>query len=405
MSRARLHAVLPQVQTVGLASLAVSILGTMVEIERELADYRGARSTASAFTMECGRLGLDHVEHVFDISLFRLALSEDSGTGTLSDFERLAASPQVREDAWSFSMMLTGLANAMRHAGRLDDAFITFGQAAGVGRSIGAPSLWLAAEAGLCLVSGLTGDPSDGATRLIDVERQSAALELAFISNQCLFFRAALAPPWRRRSLGPHLSQGMPARPARVGSHRLPVPGVRPVAGAGPGGAQRPRACGAPSPARPGACPQREICAPVHRRVQRRRRLAAGAGRSRRADSTPIQTSHKSLWHGQGSTARRGSYARCASYCRAASRTSGGLATLPAASTRCSASSQRVFATTRSRRGCTSQKRRSKRTSTTSSPSWASPTASKPCCTIGRSSHRAPPKIQPRADFTLTRGR
>ena len=193
MSRSRLHAVLPQVQTVGLASLAVSILGTMVEIERELADYRGARSTASAFTMECGRLGLDHVEHVFDISLFRLALSEDSGTGTLSDFERLAASPQVREDAWSFSMMLTGLANAMRHAGRLDDAFITFGQAAGVGRSIGAPSLWLAAEAGLCLVSGLTGDPSDGATHLIDVERQSAALDLAFISNQCLFFRAALA--------------------------------------------------------------------------------------------------------------------------------------------------------------------------------------------------------------------
>ena len=192
-ARERLRTALPEVQAVGLASLAVSILGTVVEIERELADYQDARSTASVFTTECGRLGLDHVEHVFDISLFRLALSEDSDAASLADFERLAALPQVREDAWSFSMMLTGLATAMRHVARLDDAFATYGRAAGIGRSISAPSLWLAAEAGLCLVSGLTGDPIDAATRLIEVERQSAALDLAFISNQCLFFQAALA--------------------------------------------------------------------------------------------------------------------------------------------------------------------------------------------------------------------
>ncbi len=130
---------------------------------------------------------------MLDDSLDRLAYADGCQVATGAELDQLTEMSRVSQDSWSFSMMLSGLATAMRHVGRLDDAFMAYGQAAGIGRSISAPSLWLAAEAGLCLVSGLTGDPIDAAVRLGDIERQGAALDLAFISNQCLFFRAALA--------------------------------------------------------------------------------------------------------------------------------------------------------------------------------------------------------------------
>ncbi len=90
-------------------------------------------------------------------------------------------------------MMQSGLAAALRHVGRLQESLTAYEQAAETGRAIGTPSLRLAAEAGWHLVQGLIGVADDVTLALADIEQQSAALDLAFISNQCIFFQAVLA--------------------------------------------------------------------------------------------------------------------------------------------------------------------------------------------------------------------
>ncbi|MGZ4199967.1 MAG: hypothetical protein ACXVP1_07255, partial [Thermoleophilia bacterium] len=118
----QLRSALVEVRTVGSASLAVSILGTIVEIDRELADYSGARATADVFLLECERLGFDHLQHMLDDSLARLALAEGDEEPGLADFEDLAESSRINQDAWSLSMMQNGVAGALRHIGRLAES-------------------------------------------------------------------------------------------------------------------------------------------------------------------------------------------------------------------------------------------------------------------------------------------
>ena len=61
------------------------------------------------------------------------------------------------------------------------------------------PRLRLTAEAGLAPRPGTHWRRRDAETSLADIEQQSAALDLAFISNQCIFFQAVLASCSRRR--------------------------------------------------------------------------------------------------------------------------------------------------------------------------------------------------------------
>lgn len=145
------------------------------------------------FIRECERLGFDHLRHMFDDSLARLALTGSREESGLAGFERLAESSRVHQDAWSLSMMQNGLAAALRHVDRFQESVVAYRRAAETGRAIGAPSLSLAAEAGERLVQGLMGEVDEATTALEDLERQSAALDLAFTANQCIFFQAVLA--------------------------------------------------------------------------------------------------------------------------------------------------------------------------------------------------------------------
>ena len=60
-------------------------------------------------------------------------------------------------------------------------------------RSTVTPSLTLAAEAGAHLVRGLLDAGVDSTAHLAEIEQRCAALDLAFTSNQCIFFQAVLA--------------------------------------------------------------------------------------------------------------------------------------------------------------------------------------------------------------------
>jgi LuxR family maltose regulon positive regulatory protein len=192
-ARQRLASALPRVQAVGSASLAVSILGALVDADRDLGRYADAQATAAASIQECERLGFGHLRHMFDESLVRVACAEGDEALHLPAFEELFSSPQVEQDAFSKSMALHGLAAALRHVGRLKESLSAYGQAAETSRAMGTPSLCLAAEAGERLVQGLMGEVDEATTALEDLERQSAALDLAFTANQCIFFQAVLA--------------------------------------------------------------------------------------------------------------------------------------------------------------------------------------------------------------------
>jgi len=181
------------VSACGSSSLTVTLLGALVDVQRDLGHYADAHVTADASIQECERLGFGLFAHMFDESLLRLACAESDEALHVRAFEELVSSPQVEQDAFSKSIALHGLAVTLRHVERLQESLSAYEQAAETARAIGTPSLGLAAEAGWHLVQGLLDGAADAATALADVERRSAALDLAFITNQCVFFQAVLA--------------------------------------------------------------------------------------------------------------------------------------------------------------------------------------------------------------------
>jgi ATP/maltotriose-dependent transcriptional regulator MalT len=187
-----LRAALPLVLTSASGSLAVTLLGVLVDVRRDLGQYAEAHVAADMCINECERLGFDHLRHMFDDSLARLALAEGREEPGLADFERLAESAQVRQDSWSFSMVLSGRGAALRYAGRLQESLFAYEQAEKAGRLLSTPSLCLVAEAGSQVVQGLMGG-NDAALALVEIERQGSSLGLTFITYQCVFFQAVLA--------------------------------------------------------------------------------------------------------------------------------------------------------------------------------------------------------------------
>ncbi len=190
---ADLHAAMALVSACGSSGLTVTLLGALIDVERDLGRYGDAHATADASIQECDRLGSGLFRHMFDESLVRLACAETDEALHVRDFEKLVSSPQVEQDAFSKSIALHGLAVTLRHVGRLHEALSAYEQAAEPARASGTPSLCLAAEAGGHLVRGLLGEATEALTALADVEQQSAALELAFVANQCIFFQAVVA--------------------------------------------------------------------------------------------------------------------------------------------------------------------------------------------------------------------
>ena len=61
-------------------SLAVTLLGVLVDVRRDLGAYAEAHAAADHVHRECERLGFDHLRHMFDDSLARLALRGEPST-------------------------------------------------------------------------------------------------------------------------------------------------------------------------------------------------------------------------------------------------------------------------------------------------------------------------------------
>ncbi len=181
------------VQACGAGNLAVTLLGAVVDIDRDLGRYTAAHAGAVTSIRECERLGFGHLRHMFDESLVRLACAESDEALHVSEFERLAAWPQVEQDAFSLSITLHGLGTSLRHVGCLDESLSAYKRAAETARAFVAPSPHLAAEAGWHFVAGLVNGTTECAAGLADVEEQCTALDLAFVANQCVFFQAVLA--------------------------------------------------------------------------------------------------------------------------------------------------------------------------------------------------------------------
>ena len=129
---------------------------------------------------------------MFDDSLVCLSMAEGNVEMSIHDCHPLAPSSRASQDSWSLSMLLSAVAASLRRAGRLNESGTAYEDAAELGRSIGAPSICLGADAGSQLVRGLLGETLDATASLVDIERHSASLDLAFIQNQCIFFQAAL---------------------------------------------------------------------------------------------------------------------------------------------------------------------------------------------------------------------
>ncbi|HUK77223.1 MAG TPA: LuxR C-terminal-related transcriptional regulator [Thermoleophilia bacterium] len=191
-AKAQLCSALPGVQAVGSASLAVTILGTVMELERELAEYRNAQKTVGLIVSECEHRGLDHLLKMLDDSVIRLELAEERKQLHALETNEFVRTAEVEQDAWSLTMLLTALAAAQRSTGGLETSLQTYERAAAIGSGV-TPSVAFAAEAGSYLVRGLRDNETRAIAGLIDVEQRSVALDLAFISNQCIFFRAILA--------------------------------------------------------------------------------------------------------------------------------------------------------------------------------------------------------------------
>jgi len=173
--------------------LAVTLLGAVVDIDRDLGRYAAAHAGAVMSIRECERLGFGHLRHMFDESLLRLACAESDEALHVGEFERLAAWPQVEQDTFSLSITLHGLGTSLRHVGCLDESLSAYERAAEATRAFVAPSPRLAAEAGWNFVAGLTGSTTEAIVALARVEEQCTALDLAFVANQCVFFQAVLA--------------------------------------------------------------------------------------------------------------------------------------------------------------------------------------------------------------------
>ncbi len=188
-----LREALPLVQRWATGSTTVTLLGLLVDVRRDLARYAEAHATASACIEQCERLGFDHLRHMFDESLARLELAEGGHELGLSDFEQLAESSRASQDAWSLSLIQAGLAVAMRRVGRLRDSLVSYERAAQTASRINTPYVYLAADSGAQLVSGLLDGNGDASTALLQIQQRSAALDLAFISDQCVFFQAILS--------------------------------------------------------------------------------------------------------------------------------------------------------------------------------------------------------------------
>ena len=184
---------LPFVLSAASGSVAVTLFGVLIDVRRDLGRYEDAHAAADMCIDECERLGFNHLRHMFDESLARLALAEDRQESGLAVLERLAESPQIRQDPWSFSTMLSGLGAALRYAGRFAESLSTYEQAVNAGRSVGTPSLSLAAEAGRHLVQGLMGGEDDAPAALFGIEEESIRLGITLVANQCAFFQAVLA--------------------------------------------------------------------------------------------------------------------------------------------------------------------------------------------------------------------
>ncbi len=181
------------VQACGSGNLAATLLGAVVDIDRDLGRYAAAHAFATLSIRECERLGFDHLRHMFDESLIRLACAEGDEALHLGELEQLSVLPQVEQDAYSLSITLHGLGAALRHVDRFDESLSAYQQAAETARALGAPAPRLAAEAGWNFVAGLTEKTTGALAALARVEERSMALDLAFIANQCAFFQAVLA--------------------------------------------------------------------------------------------------------------------------------------------------------------------------------------------------------------------
>ena len=182
----------PAVRSVGSASLAVSILGTIVEVQRELGLYASARSTTEAFLEECRRRGFDHLQCMAEDSLVRLDMSEGPPEAGPSAIASSVSTSRVRDDSWSFSMLLAALGLAQRRDNQLEASLASYKKAAEVGAPV-TPALRLSAEAGAQLARGLLGEETQSTLALEAAEEESAQLGLAFMVNQCIFFQAILA--------------------------------------------------------------------------------------------------------------------------------------------------------------------------------------------------------------------
>ena len=162
---------------------------------RTLRVTRTRHATADASIQECERLGFGLLAGICSTKAsLRLACAEtDEASHVLRlreaglDRHKLNRTPVLQVDSASW------VGRALRHVGRLHEALSAYEQAAETARAIGTPSLCLAAEAGGHLVRGLLGEAAEALTALADIEQQSAALELAFVANQCIFFQAVVA--------------------------------------------------------------------------------------------------------------------------------------------------------------------------------------------------------------------
>ena len=186
-----LRQVLPFVETSGSGQLKVTLIGVLTDLLRDLGRYNEAAATAHLCIDQCERLGLDHLRHMFDEGFARL-LAANGDLGAAKDiFERLAESSRIAQDTWSLPTTLCGLADALRHAGRVEEALELYQAAIESGRKTQAPSPLLSAEAGLHLSHGLLH--GGGLDRLGELRRRCESLDLAFIANECDFFSAILA--------------------------------------------------------------------------------------------------------------------------------------------------------------------------------------------------------------------
>jgi len=189
----QLHEALILVTANGLHNLRAALIGALLDVDRDLARYSDARSRDAEAQLECDRLGLAQFQHMFDESRNRLQCAEDEESKYIGAFEALADSPQVQQDAYSNSIALQSWAAALRHTGRFDESSSTYDRAVDTSQAVAAPSLTLAAQAGSCLVRGLIDVATDPIAELGDIRRRSAALDLAFTSNQCALFQAILS--------------------------------------------------------------------------------------------------------------------------------------------------------------------------------------------------------------------